>query len=177
MRTQTSVALLHYDRAAAHLSKPLQIEISSTITVQERSGRTSVFTLIDSQNMWIKPANSQNKPSLKRRFLFTATAEELESLKEPLFQSVKLLSFFFLAGIRHKQLTNSTPDIKGSGENWQASPQTTTKHDEMQNIGYICFCSSTTCQQQWGLIMRRSSCEMVWRKCAQIGSTSDKAIM
>lgn len=173
MRTQTSVALLHCDRAAAHLSKPLQTEISSTITVQERSGRTSVFILIDSQNMWIKPANSQNKPSLKRRFLFTATAEGLESLKEPLFRAVKLLSwFFFLAVIHHKQLTNSTPDIRGSRENWQASPQTTTKHDEMQNIGYnICFCSSTTCQQWWGLIMRMSSCEMVWRKCAQIGST------
>lgn len=95
MRTQTSVALLHCDRAAAHLSKPLQTEISSTITVQERSGRTSVFILIDSQNMCIKPANSQNKPSLKRHFLFTATAEELESLKEPLFQAVKLLSFSF----------------------------------------------------------------------------------
>lgn len=168
MRTQTTVALLHCDRAAAHLSKPLQTEISSTITVQERSGRTSVFILIDSQNMWIKPANSQNKPSLKWHFLFTATAEELESLKEPLFQAVKLLSFFF-AVIHHKQLTNSTPVIKGSRENWQPSPQTTTKHDEMQNIGYnICFCSSTTSQQPWGLIMRMSPCEIVWRKCAQI---------
>lgn len=164
MSAQTSVALLHCDRAAAHLSKPLQTEISSTITAQERSGRTSVFILIDSQNMWIKPANGQNKPSLKWRFLFYCHSWRTGVIKGAFVPGTEAfeLGFFFFAVIHHKQLTNSTPVIKGSRENWQASPQTTTKHDEMQNLGYnICFCSSTTCQLRWGLIKPMSSCEMV----------------
>lgn len=38
MRTRASVRLLHCDLPARHLSKPLQTEISGTITAQERSG-------------------------------------------------------------------------------------------------------------------------------------------